>query len=257
MSTFVLVHGAWHGDWAWDRIRPRLEASGGTVITPTLTGLAPEGPGPEAQIGLRTHVEDVVRVLDQVSDERVILVGHSYSGLVVREAADRRPEQVSQIILVDAWVGGDGSSLLSLAPTWFGDGIRAAIDDGSDPSRIPAPHPAVFGIDTPSDVRWLEERLRPQPLRTFTDPTELSGAVDRIPGVGIYCRPQNLPFADLAADLGYGLIGIDGPHDVMLSDPQLLTDHLLTLSSRRDGQPQELLAMGGGQTSTKDESEER
>ena len=230
MTTFVLVHGAWHGGWAWDRIVPGLEAAGARALAPTLTGLADDRLGDGATVCLRTHVEDVVGVLDTLTNEPVVLVGHSYAGLVVREAANRRPERVKKIVLVDGWAGPDGSSLLSLAPTWFGDGIHAAVEDGCHPRLIPAPHPAVFGIGAPDDVRLLEQRLRPQPLRTFTDPTILTGAVDEIPGVGIYCRPENLPFAELASELGYELVGIDGPHDVMVSDPRLVAGQLLAIS---------------------------
>jgi pimeloyl-ACP methyl ester carboxylesterase len=230
MTAFVLVHGAWHGSWAWDRVVPGLQTAGATVVAPTLTGLAGDGSVDEGKIGLQTHVEDVVRIVDALIDERVVLVGHSYAGLVVREAADRRPNRVSQIVLVDGWAGPDDSSLLSLAPDWFGDGIHAAVRDGGNPSLIPAPHPAVFGVGAPDDVHWLEERLRPQPLRTFTDATMLSGAVDEIPGVAIHCRPENLPFADLASELGYDLVGIDGPHDVMVSDPGVIIDGLLAVA---------------------------
>jgi pimeloyl-ACP methyl ester carboxylesterase len=232
MTPFVLVYGALHGGWAWDRVAPELREAGATVVAPTLTDPGEPALGPDGEVGLRTHVDDVVRVLDALVDGPAILVGHSYAGLVVREAADRRPERVRQIILVDAWAGPDGSSLLSLAPAWFADGIRKAVEDGGDGWFIPAPHPAVFGITDPTDVGWLEGKLRPQPLRTFTDSSRLRGGVDEIPGAAIYCRPQNFPFAELAEELGYDLIGVDGPHNVMVSDPELLTDRLLAIAGR-------------------------
>jgi pimeloyl-ACP methyl ester carboxylesterase len=228
MTTFVLVHGAWHGGWAWDRVSPRLRKAGATVVAPTLSGLGnrPEAP---SEIGLATHVEDVVRAIDAVADGPATLVGHSYAGLVVREAADRRPERVEKIVLIDGWAGPDGSSLFSLAPTWFTEGIRKAVADGDDPALIPTPHPAVFGITDPADVSWLEGELRRQPLRSFTDTTRLTGVVDEIPGVAIHCNPPNLPFAEFGHDLGYELVAVDGPHDVMVSDPSLVTDCLLAL----------------------------
>jgi pimeloyl-ACP methyl ester carboxylesterase len=230
MTAFVLVHGAWHGGWAWDRVTPLLLEAGATVVVPTLTGPGEPASEPSGEVGLRTHVEEVVRVLDALADGPAILVGHSYAGLVVREAADRRPERVRRVALVDGWAGPDGTSLLSAAPAWFGDGIRQAVADGGDGGLIPAPHPAVFGITDPADVGWLAGRFRPQPLGTFTEPTRLSGAVDEIPGIGMYCRPPNLPFAEIAERLGYQLIGVDGPHDVMVSDPELLADRLLWIA---------------------------
>jgi pimeloyl-ACP methyl ester carboxylesterase len=240
MTTFILVHGAWHGGWAWDRVAPQLRETGATVIAPTLTGLGARSSEASSEIGLQTHVEDVAQALDAVSDGPATLVGHSYAGLVVREAADRRSELVRQIILVDGWVGPDGSSLLSLAPDWFADGIRQVVADSDDDGLIPAPHPAVFGINDPADVSWLEGKLCRQPLRTFTDSTRLEGAVDGIPGVAICCKPPNLPFAELGAELGYELVPIEGPHDVMVSDPELVAEQLLTASE--EGVP---LAEGG------------
>jgi pimeloyl-ACP methyl ester carboxylesterase len=227
MTTFVLVHGAWHGSWAWDRVAPRLRDSGARVLTPTLSGLGGNVAEANREIGLCTHVDDVVRVLDGLSEERVILVGHSYAGLVAREAADRRSERVAKIILVEGWAGPSGSSLLSLAPGWFSDGIRKAAAEGGDGWLIPAPHPAVFGITEAADVDWLQGKLRSQPLRTFNEATRLTGAVDEIPGVGIYCRPQNFPFAEIAAELGYELVGVDGPHDLMVSNPGFVAEQLL------------------------------
>ncbi|NBH03907.1 alpha/beta fold hydrolase, partial [Amycolatopsis sp. SID8362] len=99
-ATFVLVHGAWHGPWAWDGVVPHLHAAGARTITPEL------GAG-----GLH---DDVGAVLDALPDgEKAVLVGHSYAGLVVREAADARPGAVGHVILLDGWAGPDGASLLA------------------------------------------------------------------------------------------------------------------------------------------------
>ncbi|MFG2055620.1 alpha/beta fold hydrolase [Micromonospora sp. NPDC048930] len=225
-STFVLVHGAWHGGWAWGRVVPLLRAAGAHVIAPDLTH--------DRDIGLRTHVDEVVAALDAVpGDREVVLVGHSYAGLVVREAADRRAERVGRIVLVDGWAGVDGASMSTLAPAWFTDAVRASAQATGDGWRIPAPDPAAFGIEDPADAAWLRRRLRPQPLRTFTESTRLTAAVDRIPGTGVYCRPQTFPFADLADALGYHLVAVDGPHDVMLTHPETLAAALLAEARRR------------------------
>jgi hypothetical protein len=101
---------------------------------------------------------------------------------------------VSRVVLIDGWAGPGGASLLTLGPDWFGDGIRAAAS-GNGGSLIPAPGPIAFGVDDPENATWLEQRLRPQPLRTFTDATRLDGAVDTIDGIAIDCRPVNFPFA--------------------------------------------------------------
>ncbi|MFG2000861.1 alpha/beta fold hydrolase [Spirillospora sp. NPDC048911] len=214
MTTFVLVHGAWHGASAWDRVVPLLEREGVKTLAPELTHT------PDA--GLRAHVQEVVAELDAADD--VVLVGHSYAGLVIREAADLRPGRVKHIVLVEGWAGTDGASLFDLAPEGFVEMIRAAA--GAE-GEIPAPPPERFGITDPGDARWLGDRLRPQYLRTFTEATRLSGAVDAIPGTGIFCRPQVLPFERMAVSLGYRPVALDGPHNVMVAEPEAVADALL------------------------------
>ncbi|WP_214322504.1 alpha/beta fold hydrolase [Nonomuraea sediminis] len=210
MTAFMLVHGAWHGAWAWDRVVPLL----GRTLVPELSS--------GSQVGLADHVAEVVAALD-AADEPVVLVGHSYGGLVVRQAADTRPGQVAHLVLVEGWAGPDGASLFSLAPAWFRDALQASAVDGELP-----PWPAVqVGITDPDDARWVEERMRPHPLRTFTDATRLTGAVDRIPGTGVYGIESRIPFADFVQALGYRPVPIVGPHDVMITDPALLADVLL------------------------------
>ncbi|GAB3162222.1 alpha/beta hydrolase [Microbispora hainanensis] len=221
MTTFILVHGAWHGPWASERLTPFLHNAGMRTLTPALTL--------EGDAGLDTHVDEVLTCLDiaATAGEDVVLVGHSYAGLIVRQAADLQPDLVNHVILIDGWAGGDGASMFSLVPQAFVNAIRAAAHATTDGCHIPAPPPASYGITDPDDTRWLAPRLRPQPLRTFTEATRLSGAVDQIPGTAICCRPQPYPFDRLAAAIGYPTIAMNGPHNVMLTHPQALAQLLL------------------------------
>ncbi|WP_371502559.1 alpha/beta fold hydrolase [Kitasatospora sp. NBC_00374] len=229
MTTFVLVHGAWHGPWAWawDRIVPLLHAAGARTLTPDL--------GAPGDHGLHDHAEAVIATLDTLqAEDGLVLVGHSYAGLVVREAADARPGAVDHVVLVDGWAGPDGASMFSLAPDTFVDAARTAAETLGDGWRIPAPPPAAFGIVDTDIAAWLAARLLPQPLRTFTEPTRLSGAVDRIPGTAVYCTPQTYPFDRFGEAVGYRTHELGGPHDVMLTDPEPLSRILLDASSIRN-----------------------
>jgi pimeloyl-ACP methyl ester carboxylesterase len=208
VTTFVLVPGAWHGGWAWERVVPLLPYA--VAVDLTL----------DRDVGLRDHVDEVVAVLDGLDDPDVVLVGHSYAGLVVRQVADLRPERVAHLVLVEGWAAPDGVSLADIAP--FMARVRAAVRDGW---RVPAPDPVTFGITEPGDA----SRLREHPLRTFTEPTRLTGAVDRVPGTGVHCRPEVMPFGRIAKQLGYRTVAVDGPHDVMLTDPGAVADVLLGL----------------------------
>ena len=223
MTTYVLVHGAWHGGWAWERVTPLLTAAGAHVVTPDLTH--------DRDTGLSGHADEVVAAIDAVTDPDLVLVGHSYAGLVVRQAADLRPDRVAHLVLVDGWAGPDGTSLADLAPDWFTARVTAAANaDG----LVAPPDPASFGITDPDDAHWLGQRLRTHALRSFTEPTRLTGAVDRIPGTGVHCVPETFPFARFAADLGYRTVPVDGPHDVPLTDPRAVADVLLAVVGRED-----------------------
>lgn len=250
MTTFVLVAGAWHGPWAWDRVVPLLGRAGARTIVPDLAY--------GRDVGLHDHVAQVVAALDaagtgcetqHVADAHasggVVLVGHSYAGLVVRQAADLCPERVDHVIMVEGWAGADGDSMFSLAPEGFvkfvqesaeftGQGPSGRTSGRSSPDgwQVPAPAPALFGITDPDDAQWLQERLRPQPLRTFAEGTRLSGVVDRIPGTAVYCRPQTFAFDRFAEAVGYRTVALDGAHDVMLTDPGAVADVLLSVRFR-------------------------
>lgn len=214
MTTYVLVHGAWYGAWAWDRVVPLLEKTGARTVVPELSA--------GAEVGLDDHADEITAVLESIDDD-ALLVGHSYAGLVVRQAADQRPDRVRHIVLVEGWAGPGGSSLFGLAPDWFAERLQPTAVDGELPT-LPA---SLLGVEDVDDVRWVEQCMRTHPLRTFTDPTRLTGAVDQIPGTGIYGRSTPLPFADLARALGYRTVPMDGPHSVMITDPELLADLLL------------------------------
>lgn len=224
MTTFVLVHGAWYGGWCWRDVAPPLRAAGHEVLTPTLTGLGERASEFREDIGLRTHVEDVVDLLRRADLRDVVLVGHSYAGLVVREAADREPERIARLTLVDAWAGRDGESIDSLAPEFFRNWVESITTDGA----IPVPPASSVGVTEPDQVAWLESRLTPQPRRTFSEPTRLTGAVEAIPCRAVLCTPPGpMPFGELARGFGWKTVELESGHDAMTGAPAQLARILL------------------------------
>jgi len=240
MSTFVLVHGGFHGGWCWTRVADRLRSGGHTVFTPTLTGLGERRHLVGPNVDLATHVQDVVNVLlyEELSD--VILVGHSYGGMVVSGVAGTVPNQVSHIVYLDALPAIAGESMEDLAPVPMAANRTKAVQSGI-PWLVPIqPGEArFFGVDDPVDLAWLERRLTPQPLATLTQPLVLADpvAASGIPCSAVRCMPPLVP--DLpsrsverleAIRQGGQLFEIDSGHDCMVTVPDTVAQILETIA---------------------------
>jgi pimeloyl-ACP methyl ester carboxylesterase len=194
--TFVLVHPAWLGGWCWRKVAPALRADGHDVHTPTLTGLGERAHLIHRDIGLAAHVEDVVNVLEFEDLRRVILVGNSSGGMVITGVAERAPERIAQLIYLDAFVPGDGQSLLDLLPPERREALAAFVRTEGDgwllPRFAPAPWETIvreaWGVASDADVRWILPRLEATPFRHFADPVSLANpAAAGLPRVYIRC----------------------------------------------------------------------
>ena len=175
MANYVLVHGAWSGAWSWSEIVPALRAAGHTVHAPTLTGLGERSHlcGRDGLAGLALHVEDVVAEMEWFDLQDVILVGHSYGGMVITGAASRAAERVRALVYVDAFVPADGQSLADLrGPGAQADlEAQAAANNGTIPPIGHAPR------DEPTATTIANaRRRRPMDAAHFLDKMRLSGA---------------------------------------------------------------------------------
>lgn len=189
-GAVVLVPGAWMGSWIWAPVAELLRARGHQVFTPTLTGLEPGGS--HADVSLRTHVDQIVTLLDQHQLDDVVLVGHSYSGLVVGQAADRRPDHVRHTVFVQAFLPQDGRSLID---DWGDDETaRAAerltiLDRGSW-------EPPTAGLRDEPDLtdeqrRWLADQFVEHPARTVLDPATMGEPVEHLRATYIASLPRD------------------------------------------------------------------
>jgi pimeloyl-ACP methyl ester carboxylesterase len=113
-ATFLVCHGAWSAGWAWKKLHPLMAACGHRLVAPTYTGLGERVHLANPSIDLETHVQDILNVIRYEDLRDIVLVGHSYGGMVATGVADRARDRISQLIYVDAFVPDDGQSLLDL-----------------------------------------------------------------------------------------------------------------------------------------------
>jgi len=174
MSTFVLVHGAWAGGWCWQRTARHVRAAGHDVVSPTLTGLGERSHLLGRDVGLETHVQDVVNVLEFEDLHEVILVGHSYGGLVVTGVAERVPQRVRRVVYVDGWFPIDEDrSMAELAHRYlpgFLEPLEALTQSAGQGWMVPTPGGPAYPLAlTGADLEWVRAHVTPHPARTLYD----------------------------------------------------------------------------------------
>jgi pimeloyl-ACP methyl ester carboxylesterase len=239
MATYVLVHGGWHGGWCWKKVVPILRGAGHEVFTPTLTGLGERVHLARPDVGLATHVEDVVGLIEYEDLTGVVLVGHSYSGMVITGVADRAPERVAQLVYLDAFVPEDGQSLLDLLLPERRDMFLEQARTSGDGRSVPAPAPEIWGVTDDADLAWIRPRLVPQPLATFTEPLQLRHAGASRPRTYIACTASPTaasfrPFVERArTDPAWRYREIPTGHDAMVTMPDELVGLLLDAAAPR------------------------
>jgi len=193
VSTFVLVHGAWHGGWCWDPVRERLEAQGHHVTTPTLTGLGERCHLASRSIDLETHISDLLNHIAYEALKDVVLVAHSYAGFAAYGLADRNAAAIGRLVLLDAFIPRDGETMADHVGE-RGDQYRAAAAD--DPGWLaPAPPAAVLGVGE-GDVEWVDGAMTPQPVQTYLQPIALTGAAEKLDRFYIDCTTPSLATLD-------------------------------------------------------------
>lgn len=226
---FVLVHGAWHGGWCWDRVATRLRAAGHQVAAPTLTGLSERAHLLSPMVGLDTHVEDIVRLLDVLGLTDVVLVGHSYAGQVITAVADRRPAAVARRVYLDAFAGQDGEAARALQPPTVAEHWAQAAAGPGLGWLVPVRDLRVLGVTEQADVDWLTPKLTPHPWKTYTDPLRLTGAVHDVPAEFIECVDWMRAFrdqGDRARSWGWPVREVMTGHEAMVTAPDELADLL-------------------------------
>jgi pimeloyl-ACP methyl ester carboxylesterase len=228
--TFVLVHGAWHGGWCWRRVSDLLEKRGHKVFSPTMTGLGERSHLMDAKINLATHVTDIVNVIKWEGLKDIVLVGHSYGGVIISGVADQMHDVLGSIVFLDAFIPEEGDSLAARASQPVREAIAALVEKGETTMKpVPA---AVFRVNE-NDRAWVDGKCTPHPVATLTEKITVAGGRDRV-AKKTYIRAKGYPSVpfDAAqekakASAGWRVYEMPCGHDAMVDMPDRLTEILL------------------------------
>ena len=241
MSHYLLVHGAWHGAWCWQRVLPGLIQAGHRAHAVTLTGVGERAHLLRPDIDLETHIQDVLAAMDAEELQEVVLVVHSYAGMLGTAVADRRPDRLRHLVYLDAVLPKPGESWSSThASATRNARIHAA--QAHPLNAFHAPDPSVFGL-TAADHAWVARRQTPHPGGPYTQALHFQPErVARVPRTFVNCTQPPLGTIDISRQRvvdpkfwdghwwpGAQVVTMATGHDLMVSAPEELLHLLLAL----------------------------
>jgi pimeloyl-ACP methyl ester carboxylesterase len=227
----LVAHGAWSAGWVWRKMHPLMAASGHRLITPTYTGLGERAHLATPNIDLETQVQDMLGVIETEELNDIVLVAHSYGGMVGTAVADRVPQRIRKLVYLDAFVPHDGQSMLSLQPEAAQQAMRTAVKAGDGWRAAPNPPPPDTSAE---DAKWINAHRMPHPFKCFESPVALRNGDTRVPRAYIYCMRKTAAdtfgqFAERAKREKWSYHEIDASHSPHVTAPQALATLLNTI----------------------------
>ncbi len=237
MSNILLIHGSWHGGWCWDEVKASLEKDGHTVLAPTLLEMDYRKQPPARGIGLVEHINSLKKIITELDLTNLIIVGHSYGGMVMTGLSLLIPDRIKKIVYLDAFLPNPGESLFDIsAPERVQTMKKSLVDEdgktleqgGVDPYLLPVRDPEFFGIYDQSIKDAIKDKLVKTSVKTFTDKIGTGEVSADIKKYYIRCTqfPISERFENKAKAMKYECYGFDAGHDVMLTNPNLLVNLL-------------------------------
>jgi pimeloyl-ACP methyl ester carboxylesterase len=235
MANIVLAHGAWSAAWAWKKMRPLMARSGHSFFTPTYTGLGERAHLANPSIDLETHIEDVLGVLEFEDLRDIVLLGHSYGGMVATGVADRARARIAHLIYLDAFVPKDGESLFDLVPEEQRQRQQASAAAGDGWRIAPNPTPEDTSAE---DQAWIANKRLPHPLKCMDTRLKLRNGPLTLPRSYIVAtRNRHGPFGQFAAlartTPGWTCDEIDASHSPNVTAPEPLMALVDRIIARR------------------------
>lgn len=249
MTTYVLVGGAWLGGWCWQGVARRLRDEGHDAYPVTLTGLGERVHLASPEVDLETHISDVVNLIEYEGLRDVVLLGHSYGGLVVTGAADSISERISRLVYLDTAPLPNGTAIIETFPPEVRQRIEGQVEKYGQGWKWPMPSSweEVVGFGSLEGVGddhlgLLRSRATPQPFGTYTRPLRLENpAREALPKLGIVCSlslaqvnemiSRGHPLAKELSSPNWRFVELPTGHWPMFSRPEDLAELLLDLPS--------------------------
>lgn len=237
MATFVAIHGAMHGGWAWGPVRRLLADAGHDLLAPTLTGQGDRADQLDRDVGIETHVNDVLAALYYEDIREGVLVLHSYAGVLAGAIAERCEGRIASVILAGGFHARPGQCLLDAEPPETAARYRELAADVGDGWKVPASDAflAQWGVTDPAMAAFVGPRLTDFPLKACTDPVEYDPAA--LAGLSrTYIEHTDPPLPSLAGSIsaavedGFAHRTIATGHDMMLADPPATASLLAELA---------------------------
>lgn len=231
-KTFVIISGAFCGEWIWRRVTDRLEQGGHKVFAPSLTGLAERSHLLSKDINLDTHIADVVNLIKWESLDNVCLLAWSYAGFVGAGALESIGDRVSSVVWLDAYIPADGQKVVDFAVEPVRKGVQMAIDKGEAGIRGSAHYPA--SVVAERDRAFAESKVTPHPVGTYLQQIKVSGALQKV-AKKTYVRLPKYPMpafdkalADCKSDKSWATFELpDVGHMAMLDAPDRVSELIL------------------------------
>lgn len=184
MASFVLIHGSWHGAWCWFKVEARLRERGHEVIVPDLPSHGRDRTAP-GEVGLEDYVERIVAAMEEAAAEPVTLVAHSRGGIPVTAAAEARPDLISGLVYLAAFLPRSGETVLDLFPndkdSLLPPSLDADFEAGWDMLREEAFEPALYADCPAQDIALATALLTPEPLAPSLAPIHTSERFASLP----------------------------------------------------------------------------
>jgi pimeloyl-ACP methyl ester carboxylesterase len=237
VATYVLVHGGGHGGWCYQPVARLLRSHGHEVYAPSLTGLGERAHLFASDVDLDCHITDIANLLHFEDLRDVILVGHSYGGMVITGAADRAADRVGHLVYLDAATPDNGQTLVDQAPEMMAAArANGRIVDGVEMCLYPTDEILpYYGVRDADQLEWMKARLTPHPWKCFEQPLRLTNeaALARIPQTHL-CTTLYMRWRDvdgLRRKANGRLWDLDTGHDMMITEPGWVADKLMLVAS--------------------------